>query len=338
MKILKYIALVLAAFLWLEGCSSGLSTWLFEHGLVKDDYRYGDLYRLSNLSDFRELKETCETPNLEKEQGVHLVLAGDSFTEFGRMDARNFIASKYDYIRVDGNADIKLDTSAFNVLVIETVERHFRERFTSVWNGVNVVDGKGSSPMDVVKESFFKRAVDFELPYSTELHEGVLFGYDFMMTIKDWKAALNYKLFDRVDDNVRLNKTGEHLLYYLPSEPGISSAFDKISDEEIETLVTYVNETSQKYKALGFDKVILSVIPNKTSILGRDLGNYNQLITRVQNHPQLNIEFIDAFGALDKLGASVFAKGDTHWNCRGKLVWENLLNKALSSNASQEVF
>ncbi|AWV98945.1 hypothetical protein [Arcticibacterium luteifluviistationis] len=326
MKILKYIVLVLAAFLWLEGCSTGLSTWLFERGLVKDDYRYGDLYRMSNLSKFRELKETCSTRNLKKESGTHLVLAGDSFTEFGRMDSSNFVASKYSYIRVDGNADVQLDTSAFNVLVIETVERHFRERFVDVWDGVNVVSNQIVHSV-VEKPSFLNRLINLEMPYSTELHEGVLFGYDCMMTIRDWKAALNYKLFDRVDDNVRLNKTGEHLLYYLPSEPGISSAFDEITKSEIDSLVNYVNATALKYKEQGFDKVILSVIPNKTSILGRDLGNYNQLISRIQNHPNLKTQVLDAYGILNKLGAEGYAKGDTHWNCQGKLAWETELNK-----------
>lgn len=328
--------MVLAAFLWLEGCSSGLSTWLFEQGLVKDDYRYGDLYRMCNLSKFRELKETCQTPNLEKEANTHLVLAGDSFTEFGRMDSSNFVASKYSYIRVDGKTDIQLDTSDFNVLVIETVERHFRERFVGVWDGVNVVSDKVTHSAEV-KPSIFKRIIDLEMPYSTELHEGVLFGYDCMMTVRDWKATLNYKIFGRVDDNVRLNKTGEHLLYYLPSEAGISSAFDNISEEEINGLVAQVNATKQKYNALGFDKVILSIIPNKTSILGRDLGEYNQLISRVQKHPKLQMQVLDAYGLLNDLGADGFAKGDTHWNCIGKLAWETELNRELKATEGQEV-
>ena len=50
-KIIKYSVLAVAIFLWLQA----YSPWIYKStGLFPDDYRYGDLYRLSYLSEFKE--------------------------------------------------------------------------------------------------------------------------------------------------------------------------------------------------------------------------------------------------------------------------------------------
>ena len=314
------------SFLWLLGCSKDISGWLFEKGLVKDDYRYGDLYRMSNLSEFKELKEICPPKANLKKTSTHLVLAGDSFTEKGRIDSSYFAASDYSYVRVDEVTNIPIDTTQNNVLIIETVERHFRERFRDVWQGVKLEKEFGESLKD---ESVFDKLLAWELPYSTEFHQGILFGYDAMQRIREWKADVNYKLFNRIDENVRLNKTEEHLLYYLPSEPGISSGFDVIEDEEIDNLVKKVNATYKYYKFLGFDKVILSIIPNKTSILGKDLGTYNELLLRIQRHKGLIMPVINVYDSFEEMGENSYAKGDSHWSCTGQESWLKLTNASL---------
>jgi hypothetical protein len=327
--------LLAVSFLWLEGCSTSLASWLFEKGLVKDDYRYGDLYRLANLKDFRVTKELCSTPKMPQNNNIHLVLAGDSFTDQGRIDSSHFVAKDFSYIRIDGQTALVLDTSQYNVLVLETVERHFRERFvSSSWDGISF--SQQSDEKSGWKD-YFKKIVAFELPYSNELHEGLLFGYDFTMDVREWKAALNYHLFERVDSHVKLNKSEEHLLYYLPSERGMSSAFDEISDAEIEALVVHVNKTQLKYRGLGFDKVILSIIPNKTSILGTDLGTYNELATRIQNSKQLEIPVLNANRILKGLGEDAYEKGDTHWTCQGKQQWVDGINELLVQDVKDDL-
>ncbi|MFT7247777.1 MAG: hypothetical protein ACI97P_000550 [Arcticibacterium sp.] len=327
--------LLAVSFLWLEGCSTSLASWLFEKGLVKDDYRYGDLYRLANLKDFRVTKELCSTPKMPQNNNIHLVLAGDSFTDQGRIDSSHFVAKDFSYIRIDGQTALVLDTSQYNVLVLETVERHFRERFvSSSWDGISFSQQSDEKPG---WKDYFKKIVAFELPYSNELHEGLLFGYDFTMDVREWKAALNYHLFERVDSHVKLNKSEEHLLYYLPSERGMSSAFDEISDAEIEALVVHVNKTQLKYRGLGFDKVILSIIPNKTSILGTDLGTYNELATRIQNSKQLEIPVLNANRILKGLGEDAYEKGDTHWTCQGKQQWVVGINELLVQDVKDDL-
>ncbi|MFN8429805.1 MAG: hypothetical protein U0V04_07490 [Spirosomataceae bacterium] len=48
--------------------------------------------------------------------------------------------------------------------------------------------------------------IDLKVPYSEELHQAALFGFDFIMKIKEWKAALNYKVFGRVDERSKIVK------------------------------------------------------------------------------------------------------------------------------------
>ncbi|UBM60103.1 hypothetical protein LAG90_05540 [Marinilongibacter aquaticus] len=327
MRIVKYIALFLCSFLWLLGCSNDLSKYLFAHHLVKDDYRYGDLYRMSNLKQFKALKEDCNTLKVQATPHTHLYLAGDSFTEEGRIEGNQFAASDFTRFRVDQVSAFPMDKSQHNILVIETVERHFRERFAEPWKGLRLVDEENKDQIpEADSRSLWTKVWDFSLPYNEELHQSILFGYDWTMKVREWKAALNYTLFDRVDEHVKLSKNQAHLLYYLPSEPGISSAFEVIDNEEISNLVRNVNATYSYYKNLGFDEVYLAIIPNKTSILGQDLGEYNRLAERIERAPDIKMPVIDAYQEFMKLGEKAYALGDTHWSCEGQTYWVNAVN------------
>ena len=86
---MKYVFLLLFAFLWYLGFSKDLAQWLFEHNFAKDDYRYGDLYRLSNLAQFRVAVDKCVSTKIEKTPNTSLILLGNSFTEAGRIDSNN---------------------------------------------------------------------------------------------------------------------------------------------------------------------------------------------------------------------------------------------------------
>ncbi len=332
MKILTYIVLFVFSVLWLAGCSGDFAKWLYDNELIEDDYRYGDLYRMANLPRFRELREECPIIAVPKVKESHLVLAGDSFTEEGRIEEEDLASERFTRIRVDGASPMKLDSRQKNILVIETVERHVRERFANPWRGVlvNETEYKGQIP-------WYKKMVHLEMPYSTERHEAVLFGFDWTMRIREWKALLNYKLFDRVDEHVVLNKSKEHLLYYMAVKSGISSAFDPIPHDEINRLVSHINEARRHYKKQGFDEVVLSIIPNKASILGKDLGKYNELINRIEQHPSLEVPVIDVYPDFEKMGSQAYAKGDTHWSCTGRQLWIDKLNQVLRQVSSSKV-
>jgi hypothetical protein len=174
------------------------------------------------------------------------------------------------------------------------------------------------------------RLINYEVPYNAERHESILFSSDFFLTFKEWKAWLNWKLFNRIDEKVMLSKDKKHLLYFLDAQPlGINSCFDKISEEEINLIVDNLNKTYQNYKKAGFDEVYLSIIPNKTSILGTDLGEYNHLIQRIQRDSELKIPFFDIYTPYFHSKKILYEKGDSHWNCEGKQIWLDLVNSKL---------
>lgn len=327
MRWLKYIILLFVSFWWFAGCSPSLGKWLYEHHIIKDDYRYGDLYRMANLPQFRVLKEKCIYSPVKKEK-LQLIIAGDSFTEEGRIDQEMLAADQFDRIRVDEKTFVKLENQLPQVLVIETVERHARERFSSKWRGI-ILEEPMTASADKV---WYKKLLELRMPYNAELHESELFGFDFSMTIREWKALLNYKLFNRVDPGVALNKSEEHLLYGIPTKPGINSAFDPITDEEIDSLVFFINEAVDYYQKAGIEHVVLNIIPNKTSILGADLGNYNQLVQRIYQHPDLKAETFNIYPAFKEMHAGAYEIGDTHWSCTGQQLWIDRLNQLLKES------
>ncbi len=325
-RFLKYFSLFLVGFLWMTGCSTTLNRWLVQNNWVKDDYRYGDLYRLSNLSKFRMPIEKCREASFDNSPKFkkQLFVIGDSFTESERINESDFKnISHYQRFFIGDTSFVGLDSSYRNILIIETVERHFRERFARPYQNVRLGVKKNQSK----HTSIF----DLNIPYNSERHESILFSADFFMSLKEWKAAINQQIFGRIDEKVKLSKNGDHLLYALDANPsGIHSNFEPVTDSEIQLLVKNLNETFDYYKSLGFDEVFLSIIPNKTTLYGNDLGQYNQLIPKIQSHPKLKVPYIDTYSLFRLEKNLLYDKGDTHWNCRGKQLWINQVNRLIN--------
>ncbi len=324
-KILRYIFLIIFAFLWFLGCSKSAADILFDADILKDDYRYGDLYRLSNLSEFKTQPQNCNTKITQTKLPVTLYLAGDSYTEKGKIgvNPEDFVASKYVRVKLaEPNHSLEL-VPGKKILVIETVERHFRERFTKPWLGWELKKG------DEILEEKSLNVLELKMPYNEELHQTVLFGFDFWQNIKEVKANINRNLFKRIDDKVKLSPDESEIVYSLDVDPGISSSFDPISDSEIKNLVKNVNNTYIYYKNLGFDEVILSIIPNKTSIVAKDLGRYNNLVQRIEQNPELKMPLISLYDDYRINAKAVYLKGDTHWTCIGKKIWLDKVNEKL---------
>ncbi len=324
-KFYKYLALLIFSFLWLLGCSKSFSDYLFDQKILKDDFRYGDLYRLSNLPKFKKPLEKCEQFSKKEKIKISLFLAGDSFTEDKRISEKDFVADSYFRGNVAEANDGLPEVTTKKVLIIETVERHFRERFAEPWKNWEYKLKKGEEKEQIS----IPYLLSLNMPYNEKLHQASLFGFDAILRIKEWKAFLNYYLFNKIDEKVYLTKDKNNILYYLDIEPGISSCFDIIEENEIEKLVSNVNITYKYYKSLGFDEVILSIIPNKTSILGSDLGNYNNLVSRLENNSKLKMPLISVYKEFEKEGSKVYDLGDSHWSCEGEQIWINKVNEKL---------
>jgi len=337
MKYLKYIFLLLGAIVWIAASSPKLASKM----TAQDSYRYGDLYRLSNLSQFRDPVNRCSdyrTPAKTNSRKVHLYLIGDSFTEKERLGQKDFAVDRFTNVRWGEVLHIKPDTSELNILLIESVERHFREKF------------RPGPLTNIVTDSATFVEKDFKQPFMNKLDEAfssksfrarldeILFQNDFALTVKQMKADFNASVFDRVNNEVTRINNGRNIVYYMDTDTDttkLTSSFSELSDPEVDSLVHHLNQTRQMALKMGFDAVVLSIIPNKVSVLMPSYDTYNNLISRIYTHPELNVPYIDVYHDFRKMGDKAYLKGDSHWTCEGQYVWLNKTNQIIGKLTGQ---
>ena len=334
-KILKYSVLILTIYLWLQAYSPIIYKL---SRLFPDDYRYGDLYHLSYLPQFKEKLQPCPPKkSVSTNSNVNLFVIGDSFTEEQRVSKSDIIAATYTNIHWSKQVDIQLDTTKKNILILETVERTFKEHFSHEVNNFNfiIIDEKSTAKNSwklLLKEEI-KREVSFIFPNSESIEqrfEASLFSYDFFLKFRELKAKLNNVFFDRIEKKVILSKDKNSIFFSEESSLTDShSAFYPFDDKEKNILVNNINATREKYLKAGFDEVYLSIIPNKVSILSPDMGKYNQLIERVQSDLNLKVPVIDTYSEFKKNPSQYYLKSDSHWTCAGRDLWLNKVNKIL---------
>ena len=324
-KITSYCLIFAVAGLWLVGCNRTLLRQAYEMGWFPDDYRYGDLYRMSNLGQFKEKTLPCaskfSSPTTKKNLDLYLI--GDSFTEAGRVSQDDFVAQRFSHTHWADSLEIRLDTSKRNVLILETVERHFREHFAAPVRNLRVVSGL-PKPYPKQEEGWYKEI--------EERLTSFLFSRDAFLQFQEWKAALNLRWFGRSTRDVSISPDGQHLLFSWDTDSTrITSSFNPMSDSELDQLIAQVNQTKNYYLKVGFDEVYLALIPNKTSMVAPEMGTYNHAIERAQTHPALKTPFIDSWRVFVPNRLQIYSRSDTHWNCKGQALWLNEVNGILGS-------
>jgi hypothetical protein len=334
LKISKYIVLIIAIYLWIQAYSPFVYREIGgKMRLFPDDYRYGDLYRLSVLPQFKEKAYECEHQRFTEKKPINLFIIGDSFTEDPKIKLEDFPIEKYQYVHWAKASDYQIDTSKRNVLILETVERTVEEHFSSMAN--NFTNQKQIESQLSFRKRLEKKTSEIE---KTIVPDGIeerlahtIFNYDFFLWFRELKATLNYKIFDRTEDEVVLSKDEKQIFYADEADASNSkSAFYYLADLKIDLFVQNINQTREKYLKAGFDEVYLSIIPNKVSILSPDLGNYNHLIERIQSNKQLQVPFIDTYSIFTKSPQKYYLKSDTHWTCDGREVWLQKVNSILA--------
>ncbi|GAA4460623.1 hypothetical protein GCM10023189_35990 [Nibrella saemangeumensis] len=338
-QLLRYLILGIALLLYAGGCSRDVMHWFYQTGVITDDYRYGDLYRLSNLPQFKDPQEPCP-PGTDQAQpvadSVHLYLIGDSFTEPQRIGQRDFPVGYYHYTHWEKQSRVQPDPTRHNVLLLETVERHFREHFSRPVSNLTVVTDSNRVPAPQPPAPSKLRQLSEQIK-STGLEERletVLFSHDLFMWFKERKASLNFWFFDRINPKVGISADRQHVFAGLDTDTTtISSSFTPLPDAELNALVDSLNTVYDRYRALGFDAVYLSIIPNKASVLDPAQGNYNRLIERFQQHPKRRMPVIDIYGVYTRAKEPIYAVGDSHWNCTGRALWLREVHKRLTKTA-----
>lgn len=328
---LAYTLIVTLSLLWLAGCSSNVQRWLGTQGVLPDDYRYGDLYRLSNLSRFKAGRSTCFRQAHTLRPRVHLYVIGDSFLEETRIKKEDFGVEKYTYLHWKDSTQIVLDSNAVNLLLIETVERHAREHLAKAIRNYRV--GNSQPETKAAKKDW----LDFVFPTNVEEKlERLLFSNDIALYFRELKAELAYRWFGRLNDQVAISKDGLHLFTSMDTDTTTNrSSYSHLSDAELRQLAISAQESKLFYQNAGFDGVIFSIIPNKASILAPFDGNYNHLVEKLES--RLSDSVISVYGIFTQNPSDFYEKSDSHWNCLGENTWLKQANLLIDKQLSQKI-
>lgn len=330
MRFFRYTVLIITLVLWAGGLSSTVSHWLYEVGVIVDDYRYGDLYRISALPQFKTPQPVCPPSNRASDTtSTHLYIIGDSFSEEQRIGKNDFRVSHYQRVKWGFPQRAQLDPTKRNVLLLETVERHFREHFAQPVS--ELVVEKDTSRTTASLSWFQRLNNDFHRSDIEERLSSALFGHDWAFWFKELKASITLNWFDRTSTGVSLSRDRQHIFLDFDTDTTRRklSSFSGLTNQEVTLLVDSVNAVADRYRQLGFDEVYLSIIPNKATILEPARGSYNHLIERIQNNPALRVKTVDVYSLFKQAPQSPYLSGDTHWTCAGRALWLDAVRQRL---------
>jgi len=241
--------------------------------------------------------------------------------------------------------EILLDTSQINILLIEIVERYLRVKPEAEYIGKTMFI-KNTSQTVINKGTSIAMTADFSIsredlvkiynimynPIINQNLEFNLFDYPIFTFCKEIKAWFNYKIFNRVPQEISVFDDC-HYLFLKETIDTCSdlSSFKYIPDEEVNNIVKILNTVYKHYRNNGFTEVILSVIPNPVSVIFPSYKKYNDIIRRVQNHSGLVMPMLNIYDKLKSAPCKVYYNSDSHWNKNGFTIWLNEFNKYLSN-------
>ena len=196
---------------------------------------------------------------------------------------------------------------------------------------MNIAQQKTRLTIDKLYAALSRKYADN--PVLNENLEFNLFDYKLFTPLKEFKANLNYRLFNRVNNDVRVSPDHKYLFYNATIDTNYTtSSFTRIDNAEITRIVNVLNNIYIHYKAKGFDEVYFTIIPNPVTVLSPGiLGTikYNELIPRIYNNTGLKIPVIDVYNLFRQSNIQIYFRSDTHWNNNGFHVWANEFNETI---------
>ena len=142
----------------------------------------------------------------------------------------------------------------------------------------------------------------------------------------EYKAALNYYVFNRASGDVVISNDRKFLFYKeTVSKTDVGSSYFPVTAGDAANIVDVMNNIYEHYRAGGFAEVYVSIIPNSPTIMQPE--GYNNLIPMVQNDPRLKMKVIDIYTVFKNSKDVYYLPGDTHWNHNGKQRWLDLVNE-----------
>jgi len=334
-SLLRLFLLVVSGLILVVGLSENLQKQIFSLGLIPDQYRFGDLYNVSNLKKFKEtdIRQNTQLTEADKPaerfDNVDLYTIGVSFTP---MDT-SFYAGKNNYhIWLGVNMDTaRLNPEQKSILVIEIIERTIQERLKGEYKKLYIKMGfqfeKKSKTIKTVEKtdqtSFWWDQFGHQINQRLEF---LLFNFEPFLKIKELKANIMLSWFDRTHTGSLVSANREYIFYEVEANPkSVLSPFAAVSPESIDTVVTNMNAIRDYYKNAGFEEVYFCLLPNKVTVCEPDRSVYNNQITRIEQHSDLKAPVLSVQHELRR-HPEWFHKGDGHWNAHGKRLWLQTVN------------
>ena len=337
--------------------------------IVNSDTEMSDLYRFSYLSKFRE--SPTSTPKVvatkcDNNAQIDLYQVGDSYIwKYLNNRAYYCNVNKSTMVKTNnkGKLYLNLDSSKVNVLLVEFAERNIIRILQDtgytyhILNKANnpavsgIVKGetresisvKANSKWAKFKSKFETVSNDVsDVLFNSHINTNIelnLWNMALFSPIKEFKANVNYYLFGSVDKDVRIS-SNQKQLYLASTIDTLSneSSFQRISDAKLDTLINSFNVIYQQAKAIGFNKIYLSIIPSPVSVLEpRYQGmQYNYLVDRLQKSQKLQFQCIDIMPEFRQLQEKAYFKADSHWNNYGAQLWLNKFNNVLQQSIKEQ--
>jgi hypothetical protein len=346
------IVLILAIALFIASSVDGLTRILAQAKYASvswwgsDKYAYGDLYGMTYLPQFHIPVDKPEQPMIQchpPQQGYHIYAISDSYTWDAFKNPANFCGAEVSGYAASNFRDVlpvTLSSTAKNIVVIETNERNIRSLLADT-----AYLAKAIHPIkpgeDTSKLETMNRRKGFHFNYKMRdadaNFEFNLWDYRFLTPLKELKAAITYNWFGRHVGEVVVADDKKQLLYSLTIDTALNqSAFKSFSKAEEDSLVMGLNRVYAHYKTLGFNEVYLTMIPNPVSILYPNYHGmqYNQLIPKLQNNPNLKLKVFDSYTLFraKKDSMQLYRKSDTHWTMAGEKLWLQGFNRMIQQD------
>lgn len=324
-----------------------LNSWYHRLLIRSDKWRYGDLYGLCYLPEYKfKLEPFKKYPRVSGKPATNRVLyiIGDSFLAdktlsgaFDGFDDVKFLDRRFPF------GPIMLDSTKQNYMVMEFSEwglvgYNIDKTLQTMWSkedlkakaNFNIAGAPKPTDFNLPK-TFWDRLNNtlFNKSLSRNL-ETLLFDDKLFTPVKELKASINFKLFDRVDKGVAVSTDKKRLLVNSTVDTASTlSDFRNISDKEIGALINNLDAANHYYRSIGFKKVILTVVPNAASVYDQNRMPYNRLLERVEQNNRFTV--VDVYKQFKDTAVNLYYKSDTHWNPQGLDLWVKAMNKSIKT-------
>ena len=331
----------------LEARQVDRNSWYYRLLIRSDKWRYGDLYGLCYLPEYKFKLEPFKKYSRVSSKPVTnrvLYIIGDSFLAdktlngaFDGFDDVKFLDRRFPF------GPIVLDSTKQNYMVMEfgewgLVGYNMDKTLQTMWSKedlkakANFNTKMAPKPTDYnLPKTFWERLNNtlFNKNLSRNL-ETLLFDDKLFTPVKELKANINYKLFDRVDKGVAVSTDKKRLLVNSTVDTTSTlSDFRNLSDKEIGTLVGNLDAENHYYRSIGFKKVVLTVVPNAVSVYAQNRMRYNRLLERVEQGNRFTV--VDVYKQFKAVPINLYYRSDTHWNPEGLDLWVKAMNKSMAT-------